>query len=393
MDGKNVALLSAILVNNISICSVIMHIHLVSFNTPYPADYGGVVDVFHKIKTLHRLGVKIHLHCFDYGRGRAHELDNYCSKVSYYKRPTGLKENLSALPYVVKTRSNRDLLQTLLSDDSPIIFDGLHCTYPLYTNQLSNRKTLVRTHNIEHEYYEGLFSTEKNFIKKIFFYIEAKKLKTYERVLAKAGAIAAISSKDLSHFKNINPNTRLVTPFHPFDKVETKPGKGEYVLIHSDLSVSENILSVEWLLRKVIPDSPHQFIIAGKNPYVSIYKLSKELQNVKIIANPDDTTMSQLVSNAHINLIHSILPQGFKLKLLHSLFKGRHCLCNQLVVQHTGLGPLCAIAKREHEFIASVDELFGEPIDDRMIEERKKQLAGFSNRTQAENLLSMIEHL
>ncbi len=26
------------------------HIHLISFDVPFPADYGGVIDVFYKIK-------------------------------------------------------------------------------------------------------------------------------------------------------------------------------------------------------------------------------------------------------------------------------------------------------------------------------------------------------
>jgi len=31
-------------------------LHIISFNIPYPPDYGGVMDVFYKIKALHDLG-------------------------------------------------------------------------------------------------------------------------------------------------------------------------------------------------------------------------------------------------------------------------------------------------------------------------------------------------
>ncbi|MCX6283192.1 MAG: mannosyltransferase, partial [Bacteroidetes bacterium] len=41
------------------------HLHIVSFDIPYPPDYGGVIDVYYKIKTLSEAGVKIHLHCFE----------------------------------------------------------------------------------------------------------------------------------------------------------------------------------------------------------------------------------------------------------------------------------------------------------------------------------------
>ena len=33
-------------------------VHIVSFNVPYPADYGGVIDVFYKLKSLHSLRCK-----------------------------------------------------------------------------------------------------------------------------------------------------------------------------------------------------------------------------------------------------------------------------------------------------------------------------------------------
>ena len=35
---------------------------------PYPPNYGGVIDVFYKIKSLHAIGIKIILHCFKYGK-------------------------------------------------------------------------------------------------------------------------------------------------------------------------------------------------------------------------------------------------------------------------------------------------------------------------------------
>ena len=40
------------------------YLHIITHDVPWPADYGGVVDLFYKMKTLHQAGVKIHLHCF-----------------------------------------------------------------------------------------------------------------------------------------------------------------------------------------------------------------------------------------------------------------------------------------------------------------------------------------
>ena len=51
------------------------HVHIISLDVPFPADYGGVIDIFYKIKWLHKAGVKIHLHCFSNGRPPQDELD------------------------------------------------------------------------------------------------------------------------------------------------------------------------------------------------------------------------------------------------------------------------------------------------------------------------------
>ena len=34
-------------------------IHIIVFDVPYPSDYGGIIDVFYKLKALHQLGVNI----------------------------------------------------------------------------------------------------------------------------------------------------------------------------------------------------------------------------------------------------------------------------------------------------------------------------------------------
>ena len=69
------------------------HLHIVSFDVPYPANYGGVIDVFYKVKALSERGVKVHLHCFEYGRQPAECLEDICYSVNYYK----IKNNATLL--------------------------------------------------------------------------------------------------------------------------------------------------------------------------------------------------------------------------------------------------------------------------------------------------------
>ena len=96
-------------------------LHIICHDVPWPADYGGVVDLFYKIKALHEEGVKIKLHCFDYGRGRQNELNKYCEEVNYYKRLSKWESVSLTMPYIVKSRENPLLLENLLKDDHLVL--------------------------------------------------------------------------------------------------------------------------------------------------------------------------------------------------------------------------------------------------------------------------------
>ena len=60
-------------------------IHIVAFDVPFPADYGGVIDVYSRLKLLKEKGWEVHLHCFEYGRGEQEDLESLI-KVSYYRK-------------------------------------------------------------------------------------------------------------------------------------------------------------------------------------------------------------------------------------------------------------------------------------------------------------------
>ncbi|MGH2563383.1 MAG: mannosyltransferase, partial [Ginsengibacter sp.] len=125
------------------------HLHIVCLDVPYPPDYGGVFDLFYKIRSLHSIGINIHLHCFEYGRGKQEELKKYCKSVSYYKRKNFLNGLSLRLPFIVSSRANRVLLNNLLKDDHPVLLEGIHCSYFLYSGELKNRKIIIRLHNVE----------------------------------------------------------------------------------------------------------------------------------------------------------------------------------------------------------------------------------------------------
>ncbi|HEX4849932.1 MAG TPA: mannosyltransferase, partial [Puia sp.] len=156
------------------------HLHIIAHDVPFPADYGGVFDLFYKIKSLHQAGIKIHLHCFEYGRDEQPALKDFCEDVNYYSRREGHKGFSHKLPYIVCSRSNQDLLENLLRDNFPILAEGVHCSYLLNDNRFNGRKIILRLHNVEWLYYRQLFKSSSSLFKKIYYYHESKILKQYE---------------------------------------------------------------------------------------------------------------------------------------------------------------------------------------------------------------------
>lgn len=370
-------------------------IQLVAFDVPYPPDYGGVIDIFYKIKSLSECGISVYLHCFEYDRPQAIELERYCAKVYYYPRKKGIRYQFSYKPYIVVTRVNDQLLSNLSSNNAPILFEGLHTCYNLDHTKLKNHIRLVRTHNIEHKYYLNLSKAENNLFKKIFFRLEAWKLSRYESILIKASDLLCISPNDLSYFDQLNDgHSHLVPAFHPFSEIKSKVGHGKYILFHGNLSVSENIQAVEYLLDKVFSKITIPVIIAGKNPNARLTEKINRYSNIQLVSNPGNEEMEALIQDAQISILPTFQDTGLKLKLLASLFSGRFCIANTPMIHKTGLEHLCNLADTPTEMIERIEYLFHQDFSSEEIERRKLILEdAFSNRRNALKIIKIIDDI
>jgi len=366
-------------------------LQLVAFNIPYPPDYGGIIDIFYKVKALSECGVSVYLHCFEYNRPQAPELEKYCTKVFYYQRKEGLRWQFKTKPYIAVTRTNDQLLRNLSESNAPILFEGLHTCFYLDHPLLSNHLSLVRTHNIEHEYYLNLYQTERNIFKKLFFRIESCKLKTFEKVLQNASQLLCISPNDNYYFDRVYGNSHFVPAFHPFNEIKSKVGRGKYILFHGNLSVHENHHAVEFLIKNVFGKISQPVIIAGKNPGERLIQQISQLSNIQLISNPEIEQMETLIQDSHICLLPTFQDTGLKLKLLASLFSGRFCIANSPMIHKTGLEHLCQLADSSEEMIRLINELFNQDFTSGEIEKRKIILEdAFSNHHNALKIIRLM---
>ncbi len=366
------------------------HLHIVAFDVPYPPDYGGVIDVFYKLKVLHQAGFKLHLHCFQYGRAKAPELTHFCESVNYYPRnQKNWKALFSLQPFTVYTRQSKTLEDNLLQDNYPILFEVLHTCYLLNDERFKTRITFFRHSNIEHHYYKHLALAEKNWIKKIYLRLEAIKLKRFEPVVTNASAILAVNENDTVYFQKKYPNlkTYFLPSFHEHDAVniELKTQATPYLLYHGNLSISENYQAVLWLVNQVFNRLPAiKIIIAGKNPPAFLQQALSNYSHITVFANPNSSEMEMLIAQAKVHVLYTQQATGLKLKLLNVLFKGQYIISNPLMLHgtvfknaqpSTGL----IVATTPDDYVTHITHCFNTAFDETLISKRQQLME--SSRT------------
>lgn len=366
------------------------HLHIVALNIPFPADYGGVIDIYHKIKVLSEQGLKIHLHCFQYGRGKAEILNKLCDSVDYYPRKMKWLNLFSITPFIVKSRTSEKLLQNLRNINAPILFEGLHsCSY-LNNPLLKSQKQFVRAHNIEADYYKSLAKSENQLLNKFYLFAEHYKIKTFESKIKEASGIFSISLKDHKYFNKIG-NSHYIKAFHSDTEISSLEGIGEYAIYHGNLSVAENEDAALFLIQKVFSKLDYPLVITGYSPSKKLRHIIKSHNHIRIVENPEESVLERMLKNAHIQVLPTLQDTGIKLKLLKSLHEGRHCIVNGKMVNETELESLCHIVEKPKEWIAKIKELENTPFSIDEIQTRKNlMLDKFNNTTEAEKIIQLI---
>ncbi len=376
-------------------------VHIVSFDLPYPANYGGAIEVYYKIKALHDAGISVILHAFLYGEKKAlnaqlSPLRAICHAIYCYPRRS-FWHNFAHLqtPYISHSRRHPDLLRRLSADKHPILLEGLHCCAYLPDLVAQKRLVAVRMHNIEADYYGYLYKNEQQWLRKCYYGIESRLLRHYEAILQYAHTIFAISPADTAYLSGRYAQTQYLPAFHAQQAVVSQAGRGNYALYHGNLSVSENEIAALFLLNEVyhvqLPKLALPLVIAGKNPSERLLAAVAKHPFASLVANPSEAQMKTLVTDAHIHLLPTFQPTGIKLKLLEALFCGRFCVANHAMIAHTNIAQLCCEANDASAFRINIEQLAAMAFGEKQLQERRELLGRyFSNQQGAMQIIAAM---
>lgn len=350
--------------------------------------------MYGKIVALHTAGIKIHLHYFEYkSRKNSKGIHRHCETVHVYKRKTSWGGFSLSTPYIVSSRINLELVDNLNKDNYPVIIEGVHCCGIINFINREKRKVIVRLHNDESLYYKNLGKFEKNIFRKIYFLNESRLLKKYQANLPKDCLYACVSKKDICAFveKYKLQKVEFLPVFVCWQQVNCEEGLGNFCLYHGNLSVAENEKAACWLLDKVFTKIKVPLVIAGKQPSRRLSKSAHLYEHTCLVANPTEKEINDLIQKAHINILPSFNNTGIKLKMLHALYSGRHCVVNQAAVEQSELEETCHIGNNATAIASIILQLYHQPFADEEIRLREKILGEmFDNKKNAEKLINWL---
>ncbi|GEP52313.1 hypothetical protein FNO01nite_29850 [Flavobacterium noncentrifugens] len=333
-------------------------LHIVSFDNPFPPVYGGIIEVFFKLKPLHELGIDIHFHCFvDVIPKNNPELVKITTTIHYYKNDKNPFYLFSKLPFSVKSRNSNKLVQNIKKIPAPIFFEGLKPTRFVFEKLLPDYQKILRLHNIEHDYFNGIASSETNIFKKWLFRSEALKFTRYESVIRHFDKTIALSKFENNYINGKFGKSVYIPVFHGNTKVLPLEGVGKYAIYHGDLRMSDNLRAVLMLIDVFKKITDFELVIASNSNERFIKSKIGKLANIRYVPIENFAHLKQLLREAQINLIYSFQKSGTKLKLMNALYNSRFCIINDNIMDDENVTQFCEFANSKNEIIDKINAL------------------------------------
>ena len=333
-------------------------IHIISFDNPYPPVYGGIIEVFYKVKALHKLGYQIFLHCF-VGNNAAPslELEAVTEKIFFYKTSAKPWHVFSGIPYSVISRRSDQMLQNVLSVKAPILFEGLKTVFIANHPALKAYFKVLRLHNIEQDYFLGISRSENSLLHKALFYLESIKYKNFDHIIDHFDKVLTLSRYENDQISKHHKNAQFIPIFHGNQRVCHLEGKGDYALYHGDLGTADNRAAVVFLVDVFREIPGYNLIIASSSGGEFVAKQIRESKNIQFTRLNNFEHLQQLLHDAHICISWSFQKSGTKLKVVNALFNSRFSIINENIIDDPIIADLCVMVSDKKQLVAKINVL------------------------------------
>ncbi|WP_338432727.1 glycosyltransferase [Clostridium tyrobutyricum] len=319
-----------------------MNIIFISAELPYPANSGGRIYTWERLKQLKKNENNIYLYTLveEDEFIDLNELNVVCTKVNTYKRDKSyikslinIKKPFSVISrfvdqmyYDIKEKINHDNVDLIIIDIPEML---MNCPFD---NDICK---VVTQHNIEYETFKSIAQNSNDILKKIIYYFEYIKMKKFEEGYYNNNLIQGctfISNIEFKQFKSKFSNIHSICVPQGYDIENSIINNTEFInnniknniIFTGKMDYEPNIQAVNWFCKSILPLIKYKipnakFYIVGKNPTSEVRRLA----NDSVIVTGKVKSVKEYFNKSNLCVIPLKSGGGVKIKLFEALGNGK----------------------------------------------------------------------
>lgn len=325
-----------------------MKILFISQRVPYPPNKGDKLRSFNEIVYLSKFH-EIDLFCFADDKKDLQykeELEKYCKNVTIVEG-SSIKSNLRTLlalitfkplspAYFYSSTLNRKVKSAISKNNYNVLFAYCSSMAP-YIDKYNNIKKVIDFVDVDSEkWYQ--YTKFSSFPKNIIYSIESRRLRKYEKTIAKNYDHSfLVSDKEVEDFKILVYKTEKITPLlNGVDTEKFARSKREFnsnnIVFTGAMDYFANIESVLYFVNSIFPiilkEIPEaHFYIVGSKPDKSLLDLAS--QNTNITATGFVDSVLPYMHDAAVFAAPMQIARGVQNKILEAMSAGTPVVTNQ----------------------------------------------------------------
>jgi polysaccharide biosynthesis protein PslH len=318
-----------------------MNILFLAPRLPWPLDTGGRLRTFNLFKQLSKIA-RMHMVSFSF-EARDEEWKKEIEKLGVKVTLVPAQESSSlervwdiafnSLPHSIAKYQKSSMRSTLENLSKSEHFDALHIDHihmAYYNRYFKGIPCFLDAHNVEYKIWERCGEVEPMGIKKLLYYQQSSKMKTYEAIKTKEfKGVFTCSSDDQKFFKDI---TSVEVPLYVIPNgVDTEfnapdPSQGsneeEAIVFTGSMNWLPNEDAITFFCDKILPliwkkKASVKFYVVGKNPSLIIKDLAQHDQRVIITGRVED--VRPYIRRARVSIVPLRIGGGTRLKILEAM--------------------------------------------------------------------------